>query len=45
MICDEFAKDFGEIQDDVGGVASYQLKGLADQVASTSGDCCVPKKT
>lgn len=44
-LCDELARDFGEIREDAGGEASCQLKSLADQAASASGDCCTPKKS
>lgn len=44
-ICDGYAQSFGEIKEEPSsGGQSCQLKGLADHVASTSGDCCVPPK-
>lgn len=42
-ICDELARSFGEVQEEASGGQSCQLKGLADQAASASGDCCTPK--
>lgn len=44
-ICDELAQSFGEVQEEEAssGGQSCQLKGLADQAASASGDCCTPK--
>ncbi|KAJ0117962.1 pterin 4 alpha carbinolamine dehydratase [Diaporthe amygdali] len=52
-ICDEYAQSFGEVQETAAAPAaapagdgqSCQLKGLADHVASASGDCCTPKKS
>ncbi|KUI68715.1 Putative pterin-4-alpha-carbinolamine dehydratase [Cytospora mali] len=43
-ICDDIAKSFGEVQEETPADQSCQLKGLADKAASTSGDCCTPKK-
>ena len=53
-ICDGYAQSFGEVKEEAVPAAaslsspdgqSCQLKGLADHVASTSGGCCVPKKS
>lgn len=44
-LCDELARDFGEIHDDTAAGASFQLKYLADQTASTAGGCCTPNKS
>ncbi|KAH8912786.1 hypothetical protein BR93DRAFT_922756 [Coniochaeta sp. PMI_546] len=41
--CDSLAKDFGEIEE--AAATSCELKGLADQVTSSAGDCCIPKST
>lgn len=43
-ICDDLAKAFGEIQEEASNDATCQLKELAGTAASTSGDCCTPKK-
>lgn len=52
-ICDGYAQSFGEVKEEAAPAAgsssspdgqSCQLKGLADHVASTSGDCCTPPK-
>ncbi|KAF5123781.1 Pterin-4-alpha-carbinolamine dehydratase [Metarhizium anisopliae] len=40
-ICDALAKDFGELDPEP---ASREVKGLADKAASSSGDCCAPRK-
>ncbi|OIW32416.1 transcriptional coactivator/pterin dehydratase [Coniochaeta ligniaria NRRL 30616] len=39
--CDSLAKDFGEVEEPAG--ASCEMKGLADRVAASAGDCCTPK--
>ncbi|KAK7704622.1 hypothetical protein SLS64_008386 [Diaporthe eres] len=53
-LCDGYAQSFGEVKEEAAPAAapssssdgrSCQLKGLADHVASTSGDCCTPKKS
>ncbi|KAL1874532.1 hypothetical protein Daus18300_003551 [Diaporthe australafricana] len=44
-ICDGYAQSFGEVQEAPADGQSCQLKGLADHVASASGDCCAPKKS
>lgn len=52
-VCDGYAQSFGEVKEEAAPAAgsssssdgqSCQLKGLADHVASTSGDCCTPPK-
>ncbi|KAH7328117.1 pterin-4-alpha-carbinolamine dehydratase family protein [Stachybotrys elegans] len=40
-LCDSIAKELGELDPEP---ASCQVKDLADKVATTAGDCCVPKK-
>jgi 4a-hydroxytetrahydrobiopterin dehydratase len=40
--CDALAKDFGVIDDPV--AESCEMKGLADQVTTSAGDCCTPKR-
>jgi len=40
--CDLLAKDFGEIEQPAG--ESCEMKGLADRVTSSAGDCCTPKR-
>jgi len=39
--CDFLAKDFGETEE--ADAASCEMKGLADRVTASAGDCCTPK--
>ncbi|KAG5950084.1 hypothetical protein E4U53_005507, partial [Claviceps sorghi] len=41
-LCDSLARDFGELDPEP---ASCDVRALADEAVSTSGDCCTPKKT
>jgi 4a-hydroxytetrahydrobiopterin dehydratase len=41
-VCDSLAKDFGEVEDSA--ATSCEMKGLADRVATSAGDCCTPKR-
>lgn len=41
-VCDSLAKDFGEIEQQ--SAASSEMKGLADRVVSSAGDCCASKR-
>ncbi|KAI1779763.1 transcriptional coactivator/pterin dehydratase [Hypoxylon cercidicola] len=43
-ICDNLAKDFGEIVEDAGSGDSRALKQVADRAVTNAGDCCTPKK-
>ncbi|KEY71518.1 hypothetical protein S7711_03584 [Stachybotrys chartarum IBT 7711] len=40
-LCDAIARDFGELDPEP---SSCELRGLADGVAASAGDCCAPKK-
>jgi 4a-hydroxytetrahydrobiopterin dehydratase len=40
--CDSLAKSFGEME--APAEESCEMKGLADRVASSAGDCCTPKR-
>lgn len=42
--CDAAAKDFGEVVEEPAGGESREMKGLADRVTSSAGDCCTPKR-
>ncbi len=42
--CDEIAESFGEISGAADANMAGQLQSLADTAASSSGDCCTPKK-
>ncbi|CAM1511350.1 Fc.00g088630.m01.CDS01 [Cosmosporella sp. VM-42] len=41
--CDELAAQFGELAPEP-EAETCAIKGLADQVATSAGDCCTPKK-
>ncbi|EGY18772.1 uncharacterized protein VDAG_08932 [Verticillium dahliae VdLs.17] len=46
-LCDELARDFGEVVEDASAAKETQscaLGGLADAAVAAGGDCCVPKK-
>ncbi|KAM0325449.1 hypothetical protein ACHAQA_007435 [Verticillium albo-atrum] len=46
-ICDDLAKDFGEVMEEASAAKEAQtcaLGGLANTAAAEGGDCCVPKK-
>ncbi|KAK0637340.1 transcriptional coactivator/pterin dehydratase [Bombardia bombarda] len=43
QICDEIAKDFGEIIEESTATTTCELAGLTDKVVTSAGDCCIPK--
>ncbi|KAI0380040.1 transcriptional coactivator/pterin dehydratase [Hypomontagnella monticulosa] len=43
-ICDNLAKDFGEITEETTGSDSCALKQVADSAVTNAGDCCGPRK-
>ncbi|RYP17746.1 hypothetical protein DL765_004324 [Monosporascus sp. GIB2] len=43
-VCDDLARDFGEIVEEGGGGATHEMRRLADRGAASAGDCCGPKK-
>lgn len=40
--CDSLARDFGEVEEPA--ATTCEMKGLADQVTASAGDCCTPKR-
>jgi 4a-hydroxytetrahydrobiopterin dehydratase len=41
--CDSLAKDFG-VMEESPAEGECEMKGLADRVTSSAGDCCTPKR-